>query len=265
MKKSFNHPFHLVTKSPWPILSSLSIMSTLSNLLKWMHKSSSSSNLILLMAILSTLLISFQWWRDISRESTFQGMHTTKVVEGMKMGMILFITSEIMFFISFFWAFFHSSLSPSIQIGMLWPPKSIQTFNPTEIPMLNTIILLSSGASMTWAHNSILNKKINESSKATTLTIMLGMYFSMLQMFEYYQCTFTISDSVYGSLFFMSTGFHGIHVIIGTMMILTSLMFMKNLHFTYLNHLSFETAAWYWHFVDVVWLFLYLTIYWWGK
>nr|WOW99066.1 cytochrome c oxidase subunit III [Kinnaridae sp.] len=258
-----NHPFHLVSKSPWPIMLSINLLTVMLSLLKWLHFNMSINLLIL--TILINLLISFQWWRDINRESTFQGFHTKKVIKGMKMGMILFISSEIMFFLAFFWTFFHSSLSPAIQIGMLWPPKLIKPFNPLEIPLLNTIILLTSGATITWAHHSLLNNKMKETNKSTLLTIILGLYFTILQSWEYKESSFTISDSIYGSSFFMSTGFHGIHVMIGTTFILFTLLWSKNLHLNMYSHLGFEAASWYWHFVDVVWLILYLSIYWWGK
>lgn len=238
-------------------------MSTLTRILKWIHFN--SINYSIFIAISSLILISFQWWRDISRESTFQGIHTIKVIKGIKIGITLFITSEVIFFSSFFWALFHSSLSPSIQVGINWPPKIVQTFNPTEIPLLNTIVLISSGARITWAHNRLLNNKLNESVKAIKFTILLGIYFSMLQLLEYKQSQFTITDSVYGRLFFISTGFHGIHVLIGTTIILLTIFFLKKIHFSSKQHLRFETTAWYWHFVDVVWLFLYLSIYWWRK
>nr|WQB38561.1 cytochrome c oxidase subunit III [Acanalonia sp.] len=260
MKK--NHPFHLVTSSPWPILSSMNILTMMTGMISWMHFKNME---MLILGLALTSGCSILWWRDVTRESTFQGNHTILVTKGMKMGMILFITSEVMFFVAFFWSFFHSSLSPSIEIGMNWPPKSIKTFNPLEVPLLNTIILLSSGASITWAHQSILMNKYKQSNKSIMLTIMLGVYFTMLQKWEYSQSQFTISDSIYGSTFFMSTGFHGLHVIVGTTFILVTMMRCKKMHFSSNHHLGFEAAAWYWHFVDVVWLFLYISVYWWGK
>nr|YP_010381662.1 cytochrome c oxidase subunit III [Cylindratus longicephalus]UDL72037.1 cytochrome c oxidase subunit 3 [Cylindratus longicephalus] len=260
MKK--NHPFHLVTKSPWPILLSINIMTMLLGTVMWMTNKTMTT---MILGFVLTTTCSTLWWRDMTREATFQGMHTMKVVKGLKMGMTLFIISEIMFFSSFFWSFFHSSLSPTIEIGMNWPPKSIITFNPLDIPLLNTIILLSSGTTITWAHHSMINNKLNSSIKAMTITILLGMYFSILQKWEYNQSQFTISDSIYGSIFFVTTGFHGIHVIIGTLFLMVSTLRMKKLHMSNNHHLGLEMSAWYWHFVDVVWLFLYTTIYWWGK
>nr|YP_010235813.1 cytochrome c oxidase subunit III [Youtuus strigatus]QTD82431.1 cytochrome c oxidase subunit 3 [Youtuus strigatus] len=260
MKK--NHPFHMVSKSPWPIMTSMNIMSMMLGMITWMYK---KQIILMMLGTLLTLSCSILWWRDVNRESTFQGNHTIKVTKGMKMGMLLFILSEVMFFFSFFWGFFHSSLSPSIEIGMKWPPKSIYPFNPLEVPLLNTIILLSSGASITWAHHSMINNKMNQSIKSMMITVIMGLYFSILQKWEYQQSQFTISDSIYGSTFFMSTGFHGIHVIIGTLFIMVSMMRMKMMYMSKNHHLGMETSAWYWHFVDVVWLFLYISIYWWGK
>nr|YP_010363517.1 cytochrome c oxidase subunit III [Atkinsoniella tiani]YP_010363543.1 cytochrome c oxidase subunit III [Atkinsoniella warpa]UNZ12618.1 cytochrome c oxidase subunit III [Atkinsoniella tiani]UNZ12644.1 cytochrome c oxidase subunit III [Atkinsoniella warpa] len=257
-----NHPFHLVNNSPWPITGSIGVMTLTSGMIMWFHKI--NMNLFLL-GFLIIILTMIQWWRDVVRESTFQGLHTKKVVVSMKLGMILFIISEVLFFSSFFWAFFHSSLAPTMEIGLNWPPMGIKTFDPMNIPMLNTMILLSSGITMTWAHNAIINKNYTQMVQSTMLTIYLGVYFSILQLYEYIESPFCISDSIYGSTFFMSTGFHGIHVMIGTIFIMVSLLRMMNLHFSSNHHVGFEASAWYWHFVDVVWLFLYITVYWWGK
>nr|UEK24897.1 cytochrome c oxidase subunit III [Kolla paulula] len=257
-----NHPFHLVNNSPWPITGSIGVMTFTSGLVMWFHKMNMN---LFIMGFIIIIMTMIQWWRDVTRESTYQGLHTKKVVVSMKLGMMLFILSEVLFFSSFFWAFFHSSLSPSMEIGLQWPPQGIKTFDPMNIPMLNTMILLSSGISMTWAHNALLNKNYSQMVQSTFLTIVLGVYFSILQMYEYVESPFCISDSIYGSTFFMSTGFHGIHVIIGTLFILVSMYRMTKLHFSSIHHVGFESSAWYWHFVDVVWLFLYISVYWWGK
>nr|YP_010311845.1 cytochrome c oxidase subunit III [Leptocorisa costalis]UNA68829.1 cytochrome c oxidase subunit III [Leptocorisa costalis] len=262
MKLNKNHPFHLVDYSPWPLTGSIGAMTLTSGMVMWFHK----NEMYLFWLGASILLLTmYQWWRDIVRESTFQGMHTIKVTEGLKIGMILFIISEVFFFISFFWGFFHSSLAPTIELGMVWPPKGIKTFNPMEIPLLNTMILLCSGITVTWAHHSLMNSMHNQVTKALTLTVMLGVFFTMLQVYEYIEAPFCISDSIYGSSFFMATGFHGIHVIIGTTFLMTCLMRHMMCHFSSNHHMGFEAAAWYWHFVDVVWLFLYISIYWWGS
>nr|AZL35820.1 cytochrome c oxidase subunit III [Cosmoscarta heros] len=257
-----NHSFHLVDYSPWPITGSVGAMTLTSGMLMWFHKLNYN---LLLMGMMIIMLTMIQWWRDIIRESTFQGLHTKIVIKGMKWGMVMFILSEIMFFLSFFWSFFHSSLSPTMEIGMSWPPMGILTFNPMSIPMLNTTILLSSGITITWAHHSLMNNNYNQAMQSMFMTILLGMYFSMLQLYEYMEAPFTISDSIYGSTFFMATGFHGIHVLIGTMFILVSLKRHTSFHFSNYHHFGFEASAWYWHFVDVIWLFLYISIYWWGN
>nr|YP_010547158.1 cytochrome c oxidase subunit III [Orientabia sinica]UYK52045.1 cytochrome c oxidase subunit III [Orientabia sinica] len=262
MMSKHNHPYHLVDYSPWPILGSLSVMIMLMGSIKWFHFY--NNNLMLLGTIL-TLMIMFQWWRDVVRESTFQGLHTTSVMNGMRLGMILFIVSEILFFASFFWSFFHSCLGPTMEIGGVWPPMGIEPFNPMHIPLLNTMILVSSGFTLTWSHHSIMNNNKNEALKGLFITVILGILFSVLQGYEYLEAPFTIADSIYGSTFFMATGFHGIHVLIGSTFLLTNLIRMKNNHFSVFHHFGFEAAAWYWHFVDVVWLFLYISIYWWGK
>nr|APX40608.1 cytochrome c oxidase subunit 3 [Chaetocnema paganettii] len=257
-----NHPFHLVDISPWPLYAALSAMTTMIGLIKWFHL---FNNNLLLIGMTISLLIMYQWWRDIVREGTYQGLHTMKVYKGLQWGMILFITSEIFFFISFFWAFFHSSLTPSIEIGMLWPPKGINTFNPLEIPLLNTLILLTSGLTVTWAHHSLMENNFKQTMQGLLLTVTLGIYFSILQGYEYMEAPFTISDSVYGATFFIATGFHGLHVLIGSTFLLMCLIRHYLNHFSSIHHFGFEAAAWYWHFVDVIWLFLYISIYWWGS
>nr|YP_010478314.1 cytochrome c oxidase subunit III [Nesophrosyne sp. 17 GMB-2012]UVI59758.1 cytochrome c oxidase subunit III [Nesophrosyne sp. 17 GMB-2012] len=256
-----NHPFHLVENSPWPITGSMGIMTTTSGAIIWFH-----SNQMWLMNLGSFIIVltMIQWWRDVIRESTFQGLHTKKVIAGMKWGMMLFIASEILFFSSFFWAFFHSSLCPTIEVGMQWPPLGIKSFNPLSIPLLNTLILLSSGVSITWAHNAITNNNLTQAKQSLWITMILAVYFTLLQCVEYFEAPFSLSDSVYGSTFFMSTGFHGLHVIIGTIFIAISTSRMIKLHMSTQHHVGFEASAWYWHFVDVVWLFLYVSIYWWG-
>lgn len=255
-----NHPYHIVNKRPWPIIISFCLLIIAVGAIKIFHNSNYN---FLLYSIFILILIFYQWWRDIIRESTLQGMHTIKVQKRLKLGIIFFIISEILFFISFFWAFFHRSLSPSIEIGINWPPVGIKSFNPIRIPILNTIILLSSGVSLTWAHRSIIINNLTKRIKRIIITVILGLYFSILQLLEYIEAPFCISDSIYGSVFFISTGFHGLHVIIGTMFIVITITRLIKLHYSKKHHVGFECCAWYWHFVDVVWLFLYLTIYWW--
>nr|YP_009171570.1 cytochrome c oxidase subunit 3 [Mirhipipteryx andensis]AJW76425.1 cytochrome c oxidase subunit 3 [Mirhipipteryx andensis] len=257
-----NHPFHLVDYSPWPLTGAIGALVLTSGLTKWFHTFNMN---LLMIGFMITLLTMIQWWRDVAREGTFQGLHTSKVTLGLRWGMILFIISEVFFFISFFWAFFHSSLSPTVEIGTNWPPLGISPFNPMQIPLLNTAILLASGVTITWAHHSIMENNHTQCSQGLSLTIILGVYFTILQAYEYIEAPFTIADAVYGSTFFMATGFHGLHVIIGSSFLMVCLMRHLLNHFSSIHHFGFEAAAWYWHFVDVVWLFLYLSIYWWGN
>nr|YP_010709595.1 cytochrome c oxidase subunit III [Sosibia gibba]WCS40810.1 cytochrome c oxidase subunit 3 [Sosibia gibba] len=257
-----NHPYHLVEMSPWPLVGAMSTMIMLTGLVNLFQKNSMT---IMTLGMMMTILTMIQWWRDVVREGTYQGLHTKIVIKGLRWGMILFIISEVFFFLSFFWSFFHSSLSPAVQIGSTWPPIGIMPFNPMQIPLLNTMILLTSGVTVTWAHHSMLNNNFKEMNQSLLITIAMGLYFTLLQMYEYIEAPFTISDSIYGSSFFMATGFHGLHVIIGTTFLIVCMLRQLNLHFSNNHHVGFEAAAWYWHFVDVVWLFLYISIYWWGN
>nr|UZA61283.1 cytochrome c oxidase subunit 3 [Endeis sp. JZ-2022] len=261
MTKQF-HPYHIVNQSPWPLTSSISAMLMASGLIEFMYM---KTYLMITTGAILMLVSSLQWWRDITREATLQGHHSIKVVSGMRWGMLLFITSEVLLFSSFFWAFFHSSLSPAVEIGMKWPPIGVSSFNPLMIPLLNTLILLSSGVTITYSHHSIMNNMINKASISLFMTIILGFYFSLLQAWEYWTASFTMSDSVFGSSFFVATGFHGLHVLIGSLFLVTNLIRMVKTHFSMNHHFGFEAAIWYWHFVDVVWLFLYISIYWWSS
>ena len=257
------HPYHLVDPSPWPFMASLSAFSLVISLTLYMH-SYKAAELCLSFSFLMICYSFYVWWRDVVREASFQGHHTFKVQLGIKYGVILFIVSEVMFFLAFFWAFFHSALAPSIEVGGIWPPKGIETFNPWQIPFANTLILLTSGATVTWAHHALLSGETKQVNYALFATLFLAIFFTALQGFEYVNAQFTISDSVYGSTFFMATGFHGFHVFIGSLFLLVSLLRNAANHFTPTHHIGFEAAAWYWHFVDVVWLFLFISIYWWG-
>nr|YP_010043447.1 cytochrome c oxidase subunit III [Cercodemas anceps]QPD06742.1 cytochrome c oxidase subunit 3 [Cercodemas anceps] len=257
-----NHPYHLVDQSPWPLTTAFSALIMTSGLVIWFNTNNIN---IFILGFLTTTFSSINWWRDVIREATFQGHHTIIVINGLRYGMILFISSEICFFFAFFWAFFHSSLTPSVEIGVTWPPTGINPLNPFLIPLLNTAVLLSSGITITWAHHSIIENNRNESIQALLTTVILGIYFTSLQAWEYFDAPFSIADSIYGSTFFVATGFHGLHVIIGTIFLSTCLWRLINHQFSNHHHFGFEAAAWYWHFVDVVWLFLYVCIYWWGS
>ena len=256
------HPFHLVDPSPWPWMGGSGAFLLTVGITIYFHY---SQIWILNLGAIILLFTFILWWRDIIREATFQGKHTKKVLQGLKCGMILFILSEICFFVSFFWAFFHSSLAPTLEIGTTWPPQGVCALNPFSIPLLNTIVLLSSGITVTWAHFSILCGLKTNSTEGLLSTILLGVFFTVLQGIEYYEAPFSISDSIYGTAFFVATGFHGIHVLIGTAFLIVCFIRLINYQFTKQHHFGFEAASWYWHFVDVVWLFLYICIYWWGS
>lgn len=256
------HAYHIVNPSPWPLTGALSALLLTSGLVMWFHF---NSVLLLAIGLITNTLTIYQWWRDIVREGTFQGHHTPVVQKGLRYGMILFIVSEVFFFSGFFWAFYHSSLAPTPELGGYWPPAGIIPLNPLEVPLLNTSVLLASGVSITWAHHSLMEGNRKHIIQALFITICLGLYFTLLQASEYYETSFTISDGVYGSTFFIATGFHGLHVIIGSTFLIVCLLRQLKFHFTSNHHFGFEAAAWYWHFVDVVWLFLYVSIYWWGS
>lgn len=260
MHKS-NHPYHIVRIRPWPLILSINSLLFAIRIVKWFYFI--NFYLIILSSITITLSLG-QWWRDIIRERTFQGIHTSNTIINLKTRIILFITSELFFFISLFWAYFHRSLSPRIEIGILWPPKNILIFNPYDIPLFNSIILISSGITITLSHHYLLNNQISNSINLLYLTIILRALFSIIQFYEYYESAFTISDSVYGSIFFVTTGFHGLHVFIGTLFLIVCLVRLINRHFSKNHHFGYEAAIWYWHFVDIVWLFVYIWIYWWS-
>lgn len=256
------HAYHIVNPSPWPLTGAFSALLLTSGLVIWFHYNSTT---LLSLGLLANILTIYQWWRDIIREGTYQGHHTPIVQKGLRYGIILFIVSEVFFFAGFFWAFYHSSLVPTHDLGGCWPPTGITPLNPLEVPLLNTSVLLASGVSITWAHHSLIEGKRNHINQALLITILLGLYFTILQASEYFETSFSISDGIYGSTFFIATGFHGLHVIIGSTFLIVCLLRQLKFHFTSKHHFGFEAAAWYWHFVDVVWLFLYVSIYWWGS
>nr|YP_009730386.1 cytochrome c oxidase subunit III [Stephanometra indica]QHT54551.1 cytochrome c oxidase subunit 3 [Stephanometra indica] len=256
------HPYHLVDQSPWPIIASLGALISTVGLVLWFH---GFGFFVVFLGLSCLVFVSIFWWRDVIRESTFQGNHTFSVGVGLRFGMVLFISSEVLFFFAFFWAFFHSSLAPSVELGVCWPPSGISPLDPFLVPLLNTAVLLSSGVTITWCHHSIVENNWFEAVQSLFFTVLLGLYFTGLQSWEYYDAPFTISDGVYGSTFFVATGFHGLHVIIGTTFLVVCFFRLFFYHFSNGHHFGFEAAAWYWHFVDVVWLFLFISIYWWGS
>jgi len=263
VKNKYKHGYHLVDLSPWPLLGAFSAFIFLFGAALYLHGYILGN--LWKCGLFLILLVMYGWWRDVTRESTLEGQHTTLVQRGLRIGVLLFILSEVMFFFGFFWAFFHSSFNPNPSIGGIWPPAFIVTLSPWKVPLLNTIILLSSGASVTWTHHALVAGFKEQAVCALTLTILLAILFTFIQVLEYITAEFYISDGIYGSVFYMATGFHGIHVFIGTCFLTICLIRLYYDHFTRQHHFGFEAAAWYWHFVDVVWLFLFITIYWWGS
>ena len=257
-------PFHLVPTSPWPILVSFSLLSLTQSAVMYMH-GYIHGGFFLSIGFTITTAGMVLWFRDIIKEATYEGAHTKQVQNGIMIGFILFIVSEAFAFLSIFWAFFHSALSPAIEIGGCWPPQGITALNPFAIPLLNTILLLSSGAFITYAHHALLGGNRKGAIEGTIVTIILAILFTALQYYEYLEAPFTITDSVFGSAFFASTGLHGAHVLIGTIFITVGFFRILNYHLSSKHHLGYEASILYWHFVDVVWLFLFIVVYYWGS
>ena len=258
------HPFHLVSPSPWPLYTSISLLSLTTTGVLTMH-SFSTAGIFLFLSFISLVSSMSFWFRDIISEATYLGSHTLAVQRGLNTGVILFIVSEGLFFLAIFWAFFHSALSPNIEIGAQWPPMGIEAINPFELPLLNTVILLSSGVTVTYAHHSLIQGNRSGALYGLLYTILLAVIFTAFQGIEYTVSSFTISDGVFGSCFYFGTGFHGLHVIIGTAFLSVGLWRVLAYHVTDNHHLGLESAILYWHFVDVVWLFLYVSVYYWGS
>jgi cytochrome c oxidase subunit 3 len=266
------HDYHLVDPSPWPFIGSMSAFVMAVGAVFWMHHSFAAAPLLFFLGLGGVLYTMAMWWRDVVNESVVKGDHTRVVQLHLRYGMIMFIASEVMFFVAWFWALFHVALYPDAAnqvlrtefLGGHWPPKGIETFDPWHLPLLNTLILLTSGTTVTWAHHALLVGDREGLKKALWITIALGVVFSLLQAYEYGHAYFSFSGHIYGATFFMATGFHGAHVIIGTIFLAVCLVRVNAGHFTPQKHLGFEFAAWYWHFVDVVWLFLFAVIYVWG-
>lgn len=289
------HLFHIVNKSPWPFFLSFALFSFVINTVGLLHGYHVSqfmyiTNFLLVAAIMGL------WWRDVIREGFFEGCHTSVVMYGLRLGMALFIVSEVMFFVAFFWAFFHSSIAPTFQIGCVWPPVNYPVIDPFAIPFLNTVILVFSGLTLTLAHLVLLCDSLYYDKNFVSFqfwkkssvkfhifpvsnyyhpffntffffifTIIFAILFTLLQLTEYRLAQFSISDGIYGSVFYMATGFHGFHVIVGTIFLIVAFFRCVMRQFSSYHHIGFEAAAWYWHFVDVVWLFLFISIYWWGN
>jgi cytochrome c oxidase subunit 3 len=265
------HDYHLVDPSPWPFIGAMSAFIMAVGLVFWMHKSFAGAGLLAIAGFAGVIYTMIGWWRDVIRESQ-TGYHTRVVQIHLRYGMIMFIASEVMFFVAWFWAYFSTALfpdfGPNVQrtefLGGVWPPKGIETFDPWHLPLLNTLVLLTSGTTITWAHHALLNNDRQGLKMGLWLTVILGAFFTALQALEYSHAHFSFAGHIYGSTFFMATGFHGFHVIIGTIFLAVCLLRAYAGQFDPKRHLGFEFAAWYWHFVDVVWLFLFAAIYVWG-
>ena len=276
MAQSHSHgakaPYHLVEPSPWPIVGSIAAFVLTFGFIASLHPDLFGKGLEPAMKALGpwktiagfalVALTMWGWWRQVVRESMTPGLHSPVVRLGLRYAMVLFIASEVMFFVAFFWSYFHFSFYPDLHtIGKAWPPKDIVTFDPWDLPFLNTLILLTSGATVTWAHHSLIEGNRQGLIWGLTLTVILGVLFTACQAYEYSHAAFGFKDNVYTSVFFMATGFHGFHVLVGTIFLIVCLVRALKNQFTPERHFGFEAAAWYWHFVDVVWLFLFAVIY----
>ena len=265
MASGKTHDFHIVDPSPWPMTGALSAMTMLGGCVFWWHDAA-WGKWVAAIGLIGLLATFYFWFSDIRKEAN-EGYHTPIVQLHHRYGMILFIASEVMFFVAWFWAFFTFALYPSHveAVGGVWPPKGIEVLDPFVYPLLNTLILLLSGTTVTWAHHALIHGDRKGLKQGLWVTIILGLLFSCLQAYEYHHATFGIAGNVYGSTFYMATGFHGFHVIVGTIFLIVCLRRAYLGDFTPKQHFGFEAAAWYWHFVDVVWLFLFLSIYLWGS
>ncbi len=271
------HPYHLVRPSIWPFIGACAAGLLAVGMVFFMHKASLGPVAVGLkgvaLGLMAVLAVMFFWWKDVIFEAVHEKAHSPIAQIGLRYGMALFIASEVMFFVAFFWAFFDSSLYAGEVHQFLrneytkgvWPPPQIHVIDAFDVPLLMTMILLLSGCTVTWAHHAILEGHNKEAIKALGITVGLGVLFLCFQVFEYKHAAFGFKDGIYPSTFFMATGFHGFHVFVGTVFLLVCWLRAMKGHFTQERHFGFEAAAWYWHFVDVVWLFLFIAIYWWGN
>ena len=259
------HAFHLVDPSPWPVATAVAVFGTALGVVLLCHRIGVMICFLIWPGSLFYFL--YRWFQDIITESVYQGNHTRKVIQGLKFGMLLFIVSEIMFFFSFFFAYFYFSSAPSIWVGGVWPPKGVSVIPPGGLATTNSYLLLLSGVTFTWAHSALIVGNRLKVETGLAWTLLFAVCFTGFQAVEYKYSTLHINDSVFGSLFYMITGFHGFHVLIGTIFIATCYFRVanpKNVTFTRQHHFGFMAALWYWHFVDVVWLFVFFIIYVWG-
>ena len=277
-----HHDYHLVDPSPWPFLGSVGALVMAIGGVAWMQDLKGNAfplfgidiagPWLFFIGLAVVLYVMFAWWSDTIKEA-HEGYHTKVVSLHLRYGMIMFIASEVMFFVAWFWAFFDASLFPkeAAQVaraeytGGQWPPQGIEVLDPFHLPLYNTIILLLSGTTVTWAHHALLHDDRKGLIWGLTLTVALGVLFSCVQAYEYMHAPFAFSQSIYGATFFMATGFHGFHVLVGTIFLLVCLFRAMAGDFTPKQHFGFEAAAWYWHFVDVVWLFLFAAVYVWAS
>jgi cytochrome c oxidase subunit 3 len=257
-----NHDYHILNPSIWPFVAAVGAFIMLYGAVLWMH---GSGPYMFLIGLAGVLYVMFAWWSEMVTESHV-GDHTPVVRIGLRYGFIFFIMSEVMFFAAWFWMFFKHAIFPMATFSEgMWPPPSIETFDPFHLPLINTLILLCSGAAATWAHHALVHENNREDMKwGLILAVALGVLFTIFQIYEYGHASFGFSGNIYGATFFMATGFHGFHVLIGTIFLLVCLLRLQRGHFTPEKHIGFEAAAWYWHFVDVVWLFLFVAVYIWG-
>lgn len=256
-----NHFFHLVKHSPWPLLIALNLINSITRITKLILN---RSRLMCFFFVFISVLIMIQWWRDVIRESLYEGSRSLKINYIIGSGIIFFIVSEICLFSSFFWIYFYYGLRPDIETGSVWPPFKITQIRFIDIPLLNTIILLISGFFITWAHYNLTINRFKNSIINLIISILLGLYFLVIQGYEYINSRIRFNDSVFGNSFFILTGFHGLHVMIGLIFLVVIILQLIKKKFRFININGFEYSIWYWHFVDIVWLFLYLTVYWWG-
>ena len=258
-------PYHLVDPSPWPIVGALGGFLIVLGIILAAHY---GDYIVITIGALIVFTVMFLWWRDVVRESRTPGIYTPVVRLGLRYGMLFFITSEVMFFVAFFWSFFNFALFPENVAGLahpIWPPPNIHTPDPFHFAILMTMILLLSGTTITWAHHCLIEDDRKGKLTGLGLTILLGVAFTCTQLWEYTHSPFKFSGGgVYPSVFFLATGFHGFHVIVGTTFLAVCWFRARAGQFTPTRHFGFEAAAWYWHFVDVVWLFLFTCVYWWG-
>ncbi len=255
------HPFHIVSLSPWPLTIGAFTLGIAGGTASWLHGHRID---LILWRTLGLTLSAKMWWRDMVIEGTYQGFHTKKVTSAFYWGIGLLILSEVFFFFRFFWAFLHRALAPTPEIGCQWPPEGITPVNPITWPLFNSIILLTRGALANLAYLYLIIAQPKKATRAINGAILAGILFSGIQGYEYYHAPFTIADRVFGSAFYILTGFHGLHVLVGTIILQIQKVRLQNLHFSPKHHVGILTAIWYWHFVDLVWLILYALLYVWG-